>query len=197
MLSVGACLSNHHTLVIEDACSAKYQSAMHSQVFDRAVRKYRRRTADEAVEVPRAEYQLQRAAVDRMRNVDAIREGKLAVEPEERSMASVQAQLEAAHDRAHKELEALPHEIIRQARTFHDYMHFFAKGGGHDDEDHDPNNVPRALRQLLDEIVASEDVDDRVKQEILADDDAKHVCVDAGDRHVALADIFPSRPSSY
>ena len=148
---------------------------MHSRVFDRAVRKYRRRTAEEAVEVPRAAYQLQRTAVDRMRNADAIREGKLAVEPEGQSMTSIQAHIEAAEERAHKELEALPHEIIRQARTFHDYMHFFAKGGGHVDEDHDPNNVPRALRQLLDEIVASENVDDRVKQEILADDDAKHV----------------------
>lgn len=166
---------------------------MHSRVFDRAVRKYRRRAAEEASEVPRAEYQLQLTAADRVRNVDAIREG----EPDERSMTSVQAQLEAAEDRAHKELEALPHQIIRQARTFHDYMHFFAKGGGHDDEDPDPNNVPRALRQLLDDIVTSEDVDERVKQEILADDDAKHVCIAPGDCYAAVADALPSRRFSY
>ncbi|TFY50356.1 hypothetical protein EVJ58_g11084 [Rhodofomes roseus] len=160
--------------VIEDACSAKYQSAMHSQVFEIAVRKYRKSTADEAIEVPHAEYQLQRTGADRMRNVDAIRKGEVSVEPEEQSMTTVQAQLEEAHQKAHKELEALPHEIIQQAQTFHDYMQFFAKGGGHDQEDHDARNVPRALRELLDEIVTNEDVDERVKQEILADDDAKH-----------------------
>ncbi|KAH9917328.1 uncharacterized protein B0H18DRAFT_1123673 [Fomitopsis serialis] len=141
--------------VIEDAFSAKYQNAMHSQVFERAVRKYRRDTADEAAEVPHAEYQLQRTAADRMRNVDAIRKGEVSVEPEAQSMAAIQAQMEEAHKKAHKELEALPHEIIRQARTFHDYM--------------------QTLRQLLDEIVANEDADERVKQEILSDDDAKHV----------------------
>ncbi|KZT70402.1 voltage-gated potassium channel [Daedalea quercina L-15889] len=160
--------------VVEDACSEKYRSAMHSQVFDRAVRKYRRNSADEAAEVPQAKYQLQRVGVDRMRNVDAIRKGEINIEPEEQSMANVQAQLEEAGQKAHKELEALPHEIIRQARTFQDYMQFFAKGGGHDDGEHDPNNVPRSLRQLLDEIVADENVDERVRQEILADDDAKH-----------------------
>lgn len=163
--------------VIEDAGSSRYKDAMHSRAFDKAVAKYRKKAALQSTKVPRAEFNIQRASnAGQMMVEDGSARDP---EPDPSALESTAARLEEARAVARRQLEALPIEIVRRARTFHDYMQYFA--GGHDINDSDlpgegpQTNVPDELKKLLDEIVKSEGIGDRVKREILQDEDAKHV----------------------
>lgn len=98
--------------------------------------------------------------------------------PKVHSGSSLDDALHSAKEAAQRELEGLPRQIIQQARTFHDHVHFFVNSGaGVAEEAATQKNttVPKELRELLDELAEVEDLGERVKQEIMEDDDTRNV----------------------
>ncbi|KZT00659.1 uncharacterized protein LAESUDRAFT_665671 [Laetiporus sulphureus 93-53] len=163
--------------VIEDAGSSRYRNIMHSRVFDKAVEKYRKHALRAASEASHAEYQRQRTDANTQTNGEAVRGGEADANPDEITAHDAASKVQEAHAAAQRELEALPQEILKQARTFHDYIQYFAQGRDRDDEDLPGEggqvNVPKELKKLLNEILEAEVVGDRMKREILQDDDVK------------------------
>ncbi|CCM01199.1 uncharacterized protein FIBRA_03247 [Fibroporia radiculosa] len=159
--------------VIEDAGSSRYQSAMHSRAFDKAVAKYRKDIARETARVSDADCDLHNIAG--VKDADAeitTTNGRTTPVTTE----DVASRLDEAQKATQCQLEALPGDIVTRARVFRDYLRYFE---GDSSQNADPSaegaqtNVPIEVRRLLDEIVKSEGVGERVKREILQDSDAR------------------------
>ena len=91
--------------------------------------------------------------------------------------------LREAQEQTQRALELLPGDIIRNAKTFRDYIDFFgsgapgeieglAEGGG---VDIGVPKMPPDMKKLLDDLGEMEDISSRLKSEILQDDDARKV----------------------
>lgn len=147
-------------VVIEEAGSSRYKNALHYKTFDSAVKKFREREDAETKKL-------------------AARNTPQA--PRAHSNSSLPDATESAQEVARQELEKLPTEIIRQVRTFHDHMQFFANSTGTVAEEatnaevQKRSRIPKQLRELLDEISELEDIGERAKQEIMEDDDSRNV----------------------
>lgn len=134
-------------IVLQDAFSSRYKSALYSGVFENAVKKYRQKSktpSDKAQE-------------------------------EENKESSIPAKIrpslvEESSARAQRNLESLPGKVIEQARVFHRYIQYL----GHADHGHGAI-VTTDLKLMLDDISRAEKLDDRMKDEILQDEEAKHV----------------------
>jgi len=69
-----------------------------------------------------------------------------------------------------KELSSIPADLVRHARVFHDHVLFL-----HAPTPHKP---PTSIRRLLNDIAKSEKLDERVKVEVLEDDESRKVLFD-------------------
>lgn len=159
------------TQVIEEVGSSRYRSALHSKTFDSAVKKFRERENAEAK-------RLSAKTTPRV--------------PRAHSDSSLDDALHSAKEAAQRELEGLPRQIIQQARTFHDHVHFFVNSGaGVAEEAATQKNttVPKELRELLDELAEVEDLGERVKQEIMEDDDTRNVSTLSPLTHLHAANV--------
>lgn len=146
--------------VIEEAGSSKYKNALHSKAFDSAVKKYRIRENKQTEKIAaRSRPEIPRA----------------------RSDGSLIEAVDAAHVTAQQELERLPHEILKQARTFNSHMQYFANNTETNwDEPSNPpsskrSRTPKELYLLLDEIAKLEEIGERTKRDIMEDDAARNV----------------------
>jgi potassium channel subfamily K, other eukaryote len=79
--------------------------------------------------------------------------------------------------RVKEHLENLPNSVLLNAKVFYEQMQYFLGPGryGGTPGHHSRDIVPEGLRSLLDDIVGSEQLGERVKLEILQDDDARQV----------------------
>ncbi|TCD59999.1 hypothetical protein EIP91_010926 [Steccherinum ochraceum] len=163
--------------VLQEAGSSRYKSALHSRMFDNAVKQFRRRENAETNRIANQKlspYLRQRArkesTVDFPEEIDDADQGEISPET-----------VLAVKEMAQRDLEELPGEIVRQARTFHQHMQFYVKQGhgigvgedGQKEDDDHKAKVPQDLRDLLDEIAKIEGISGRGKREILQDDDAR------------------------
>ena len=132
--------------VLQDAFSSKYRNALHSGAFEDAVKKYRQKKKAQA------EKKAQEGLVGGL-NIPA------KVRP---------STLEESSARAQQSLESLPAQTLEQARVFHRHIQLFVQteSGG------DP---PPDLKLMLDDISRAQKLDERVKDEILQDEDARNV----------------------
>jgi hypothetical protein len=127
--------------VLQDAFSSKYKSALHSGVFENAVKKYRQKTKKE--------------------NGDDHKQLSIParIRPSVFEESSAQAQ---------RILEALPGKVLEQTRVFHRYIQYLLQA-------HRGEVVTMDLMLMLDDISRAQKLDDRMKGEILQDDEAKNV----------------------
>ncbi|KAI0674561.1 hypothetical protein C8Q78DRAFT_1015567 [Trametes maxima] len=170
--------------VVQEASSSRYKSALHSQVFDKAVKKYRKRQLQEAKQRPRS-VTAQHGHRD---NTNLAHENSnhhiLSSHhtSEHTGTRSTEERLKASQETTQHVLEMLPGEIVRGARTFQDYMQFFVSGAADgvnpfDERDADDSSgmskIPPDMKKLLDELAEMEHINERVKAEILQDEDAR------------------------
>ncbi|KAF9784079.1 hypothetical protein BJ322DRAFT_893091 [Thelephora terrestris] len=127
--------------VLQDAFSSKYKSALHSGVFENAVKKYRQKTKKE--------------------NEDDQKQLNIPA----RIRPSV---VEESSARAQRILEALPGKVLEQTRVFHRYIQYLLQA-------HSGEVVTMDLMLMLDDISRAQKLDDRMKEEILQDDEAKNM----------------------
>ena len=132
--------------VLQDAFSSKYKSALYSGVFENAVKKYRQKAKTQGEKKTQEED-----------NKDLVIPVRIRSSLVEKSSA-----------RAQRSLETLPGKVLEQAIVFHRYIQYLAHA------EHGAI-VPTDLKSMLDDISRSEKLDDRMKDEILQDEEAKHV----------------------
>jgi potassium channel subfamily K len=132
--------------VLQDAFSSRYKSAVHNGVFESAVKKYRRRMRSQGK-----------------------RKAKEEVGKELRIPVRVQPSVvKESSARAQERLESLPGKVLEQARIFHRYIHYLVQG--------EPEGIVFTdLTSMLDDISQARRLDEKMKDEILQDDDARNV----------------------
>ncbi|KAI0790498.1 hypothetical protein C8Q75DRAFT_806406 [Abortiporus biennis] len=152
--------------VLQEAGSSRYKKALHSRLFDNAVKKYRQRESEET----------NRIAHQRLYSLAPSHQGSRTSHTplEEVSPAAVVA----ARDTAQDALESLPAEIIKQARTFQEHLRFYVNQGniGHEvliARGDKKNRVPKELKNLLRDIAKLEGISDRARKEILQDEESR------------------------
>jgi len=153
--------------VLQDAFSSKYRNALHSGTFEDAVKKYRQKKKAQTEE-----------------KGDEGITGGLNIPTKVRPLT-----LEESSTRAQKSLESLPIQTLEQARVFHRHIQYFVQTepGG---------DVPPDLKIMLDDISRAQKLDERVKDEILQDEDARNVSEDLP-LTLPSAEIIESAPRHY
>jgi hypothetical protein len=82
--------------------------------------------------------------------------------------------LKEVHTRTQTQLEALPHKILADAKTFHEHLSYFV-GAGNKVKVDSGDDLPPGLQRLMNEITGAQKLGERIKREILQDEDARHV----------------------
>lgn len=150
----------HTCTVISEAFSSKYHSALHAGVFERAVKRYRERARAIAVKA--------RLGKNKLLSPSSPQRPPLSAHQ------SVEDALKESHTRTQTQLEALPHKILADAKTFHEHLSYFVGSGNKLTVD-SGDQLPAGLQQLMNEVTGAEKLGDRIKKEILQDEDARHV----------------------
>jgi hypothetical protein len=70
------------------------------------------------------------------------------------------------------QLEALPHEVIRRAMAFNESLQYLLEP---ETVTVSKESLPSSLKRLMDDVAGVERLGDRIKQEILKDEDARQV----------------------
>jgi hypothetical protein len=115
--------------VLSDAYSSRYNRALQSGAFDKAVGRYRERTRGRS----------RKRGPSRAQSTDSAR--AQSASPGHPSIREVRAS-------AQHHLELLPAAVLTHAQAFHDSMQYFMGGG-------DGKDIPPALQKLIDEIASS------------------------------------------
>ncbi|PIL27708.1 transporter [Ganoderma sinense ZZ0214-1] len=148
--------------VLQEAGSSRYKTALHSRVFDKAVKNYRKNN----------------------KQILDVRHPLSAFEKDHDHLCNptkpIAVRLQEAQEKTQRALELLPCDVVRNAKTFRDYVSFFvsASPGGIEGLaeagiDIGAAKVPPDMRKLLDELGDIEGISARLKSEILQDDDAR------------------------
>ncbi len=171
---------------MQEAGSSRYKSALHSQVFDKAVKKYRKKQLQEGKQRPRPVVQGSALASGSRPRHSRHPDGSSHSYHTEDGDGDqpIAERMKESQDIAQKALEALPGEIVRGARTFQNYIQFFVSGATEgidamEDQDAEDERglpkIPPDMRKLLDELADIEHINRQVKTGILQDEDARKV----------------------
>ncbi|RPD57007.1 hypothetical protein L226DRAFT_491051 [Lentinus tigrinus ALCF2SS1-7] len=163
--------------VLQEGGSSRYKSALHSRTFDNAVTKYRKNQLQEGKQRPRP-------VLNRPSTTGAEKpaNGSANGHQPHAEPKAIGERLKESQEISQRALETLPGEIIRMSREFHDYMQFLVSGradstnpleGGDADGENGNLRIPPDMRNLLDELCNMEGINDRVRGEILQDEDAR------------------------
>ncbi|KAJ7074969.1 hypothetical protein B0H15DRAFT_45155 [Mycena belliarum] len=144
--------------VISEAFSSKYHSVLHAGVFERAVKRYRERA---------------RALAEKARRGKNKLIPSRSHPPPPAPHESMDDALKDVNSRTQTQLEALPHKILADAKMFHEHLSYFV-GPGNKVAVDSGDELPPGLQQLMNEITGAEKLGERIKREILQDDDARH-----------------------
>ncbi|EIN08970.1 voltage-gated potassium channel [Punctularia strigosozonata HHB-11173 SS5] len=155
--------------LISDAFSSRYKNALHIGVFDRAVKRYRkRRIAQELASRPRH-------VPGTMQSAESSEKPGL-----KRGIQATRLERSTSQSRRNADalLEALPREILGYARTFHEHVRIVMSQpsgpSGRSTRVSTAGDVPDGLRRLLDDIADKEKISDDMKREILSDEEARN-----------------------
>ncbi|KAJ7249438.1 hypothetical protein C8J57DRAFT_1521927 [Mycena rebaudengoi] len=150
--------------VIAEAFSSKYHTVLHSGVFDRAVKRYREQARAIAEKARRGKYKLFSPTSPTFPAIPTVGS---------EHNQSAEDVLAESHSRAQATLEALPHKILADAKSFHEHLSYFV-GPGNAIRQGTADELPPGLQQLMNEITGAEKLGERAKREILEDEDARH-----------------------
>lgn len=150
--------TQHRFKVLQEAYSSRYKNAFHSGAFQNAVKTYRQRRKHRGTltassnPVPNSHVQDANAST-----------------------------VQESNERAQKHLEELPAHILRQCRTFYRHVQYFMHVGNGNNVQYQEGagstemSMPVDLRVMLDEIARSHNLGDKVKSEIMQDEESRNV----------------------
>jgi potassium channel subfamily K len=141
---------------LQDAWSTKYKSALHSGAFQKAVKTYRQRSKQQ----------------------DPLFSAHSSPAPQPSSTTNSASTVRASNERAQKHLEALPVQILRHAKAFYRHVQYFvhhsASGTEYREGKENEPTMPIDLKVMLDEIAHAQHLEERVKNELLQDEEARN-----------------------
>jgi len=161
---------------------------MHIRVFDKAVKRYRERIHHLK---PASRHKGHHFHLwghrHKHEHLEPPHSSSIATLTQTRIAAEKQiSDLTDFHARAHESLHVLPSEVLRHAETFHTYIQLFVNDGNIIDTQRGSGvnaittggmaEVSSTLRTLLDEIAVLGGIGKAMKEEILQDPQARHVC---------------------
>ncbi|KAF8217673.1 hypothetical protein K438DRAFT_1795430 [Mycena galopus ATCC 62051] len=144
--------------VIAEAFSSQYHSALHAGIFQRAVKRYRERA---------------RALSEKTRRSRGPSASAVPTRPLPSAHKSSEDVLKEVHTRTQTRLETLPHKILADAKAFHEHLSYFV-GAGRQMKVDPSDELPPGLLHLMKEITGAQKLGERIKREILQDEDARH-----------------------
>ncbi|KAL0957982.1 hypothetical protein HGRIS_000159 [Hohenbuehelia grisea] len=177
--------------IVSEAYSYRYKHALHKGPFEQAVRRYRAETAAQLSGTPQSQIvarhgkrptnlRLRRAqehpgAPPPVLSGNRVAYASPLASPASRSAdglgpAPQPADAQEAETRTQAQLEALPHRILEHARSFHEHVQYFVGGHHHAQGG---SAVPAGVRKLMDDIAGAEKLGERIKEEVLQDEDAR------------------------
>ena len=133
-------------VVLQDAFSSKYRSAVHSGVFKNAVKKYHQKSKSRGKRRAKPEVQ----------------------EELEIPVGARPSAIEESSVRAQRSLESLPAKVLERTRVFHQYIHYLTQTGHEGLVSTDPD-------PMLNDITRTQRLDETTKGEVLQDEDAENV----------------------
>ncbi|KAG8970668.1 hypothetical protein FRC03_004050 [Tulasnella sp. 419] len=145
--------------VLSEAYSTRYNSALQTGSFEKAIKSFNRKANSAA----KSKEEQDKGHPKGAKAMEAVTLKKLSEEkwpPKERT----QQLLEKARD----QLDEVPLDVIKHAKAFNDHVRYFADHPQHPDEP-----PPPGLSALLDELAQAEQMDPRMKDELLADEEAR------------------------
>jgi len=161
--------------VLSEAYSFTYKHALlHTHVFDTAVKRYRQRS--------RKQQQRPTLRHQRSESGSEITHGSQpsfehSHDPSYRATEHFNSRSCSPsfdrHARAQRKLEALPLEILQNARTFHEQVQFFIGKVHHKDGGGVLERLPPAVRELLDDISGPEPLGEKILADVLHDDNVR------------------------
>ncbi|KAG8954860.1 hypothetical protein FRC04_010343 [Tulasnella sp. 424] len=170
--------------VLTEGYGSRYKHALQNGLVHKAIKSVERR--EEARKEKSQEKNLSRL-------IDLANEVQHEIELQNAQSPSDLAQ--KILDRTRRHLDPITSDVvITHAKKFHDHVRYFANHTY-------PPEPPASLKDLLDEIVESEEMDERVKQELLGDDDARktlffisyerafHKLIDTAERAVEIIKV--------
>jgi len=145
--------------VISEAYTSRYNSALQKSAYRKAITNFEEKHHDEHVE--EAEEHTPARSLD---HAEETAEEELYEAKDFTPSGLAQKIL----DSSHHHLDPIPMDVIKNAKIFRDHVRYFA---GHPMHPREP--PPPTLSQLLDEMAEAEKMDDRMKQEMLSDEEAR------------------------
>ncbi|KAF8237414.1 voltage-gated potassium channel [Tricholoma matsutake] len=133
--------------ILSEAYSRRYERSLHSNIFSQAIKRYRENSR----------VMSEQSRVKRTQSTPHVHESL----PE--ALSDTQKQVTV-------QLEALPHQVIRQVRTFNENVKYLLEAEVLGEE---KETLPDGLKRLLDDVAGAETIGDRIKQEILRDHNTK------------------------
>ncbi|KIJ63107.1 hypothetical protein HYDPIDRAFT_29796 [Hydnomerulius pinastri MD-312] len=158
--------------IVSEAYSSRYKGMLGRGSFDKAVKRYRKRTKvdfnEKAQEVGSASVRF-RPQERPSRNEPAALESETSNDGNSAG-PTVSDDHHRAHMHAQKSLEALPRHVLNEARSFQQYLRFIGDGSGPEAEEY----IDERLRNLLDDVVEGvEGLRESAKVDILRDEDSR------------------------
>ena len=143
-------------VVLQEAFSSGYKRALHSGPFQKALKEYRKRRKYHKPFFPPSH-------------------------PAQLSMTNAgPSGIQESNERAQKQLEELPGQILRLSRTIYQHIEYFTHRQTEIEAEYglsDQNSMPADLKDLLDDFARARNFGNKVKIEILQDEDARNVCL--------------------
>ncbi|KAK7047856.1 Potassium channel [Paramarasmius palmivorus] len=136
--------------VVSEAFTSRYKDVFRIGVFTRAVEKLRAKEQEDAIRRARS---------------------KPAPSVSGEGSSTAASSRSSANDHAKRRLEQLPRQIIQHCKSFHDHMQFVSSPRRIDGKEQE--RMPVGIQKLLDEIDGVEKLENRIKNEILQDLDAR------------------------
>ncbi|KAG8879959.1 hypothetical protein FRB97_001258 [Tulasnella sp. 331] len=172
--------------VLLEAYTSRYQSALQDHTFAMAISSFDRKRQRSFMANPSADGEMD-ATANATEDITKVEEeassapGSTAGDSDERRssiLLSQDFQNLAPSELATKilterrtHLDCIPQKVLRYARFFHENVGYFTQARGSSGSNKEP--MPNGFRELLEEIAESEGMDERMKQAMVIDDEAR------------------------
>ncbi|KNZ81641.1 Outward-rectifier potassium channel TOK1 [Termitomyces sp. J132] len=160
--------------ILSEAYSSRYKSIFTSNRMTQAIKRYQQRARD----VARERHLLPSATLPLI-PTPGLESSTTCVQPNSPlspttlgSSVPLDIALSDLQKRVSSHLEALPTEVLKHARTFGEEAQYLIDPNVRLTQDRE--GVPEGLRKLMDDVAGVERLGERIKEEILRDDDARH-----------------------
>ncbi|KAH7910967.1 hypothetical protein BJ138DRAFT_1113619 [Hygrophoropsis aurantiaca] len=163
--------------IVSEAYSSRYKSMFRRGPLDKAIEQYRKRVNEEYVEKAQqsmqVRFQPQESEPDSQVGEILAHAGQMASLQELPARDESTVDLTQAAAQAQRTLDALPQHVLSEARALQQYLRYLGDGSGSSTTSEGEQYVDTKLKDLLDDVVKTEEMKESTKIDILHDADSR------------------------